>query len=63
LLNVIPPSNAFDAALAAWLAFKTGQHLVLPKLTIRLVVIASRLLQDSMLLRFLGALQRPAQRA
>jgi short-subunit dehydrogenase len=63
LLNVIPPPNAFDAALAAWLAFKTGQHVVIPKLTIRLVVIASRLLRESMLLRFLGALQPPAERA
>ena len=63
LLNVIPPPNAFDAALAAWLAFKTRQHVVIPKLTIRLVVIASRLLRESMLLRFLGALQPPAERA
>ncbi len=61
LFNVVPGPSAFDAAVTAWLAFKTGQHVVMPKWTSRLAWIASRLLQDSILLRFLGALQRPAE--
>jgi len=61
LFNVVPGPSAFDAAVAAWLAFKTGQHVVMPKWTSRLALIASRLLQDSILLRFLGALHRPSE--
>lgn len=61
LPDIIVPPNPFDAAVAAWLAFKTGQDLATPRWTGRLALIASRLLEESILLRFLAALQRPAE--
>jgi hypothetical protein len=61
LLNLMRPSSAFDAAVAAWLGFKTGERVIVPTLTSRFAVLLSRLVQDSILLRFLGALQRPAE--
>jgi uncharacterized protein len=60
LLGLTPRPDSFEAAVAAWLAFKTGQHVVMPKRTSRLAVVATRIM-GGLLLRFLGAVQRPAQ--
>jgi uncharacterized protein len=59
LFDLIPQSNAFETAAAGWLGFKTGKHMVIPKLRNQLVVTISKLLPQSLVLRLVGFLQRP----
>jgi short-subunit dehydrogenase len=59
LFNVMPPSNAIDVATAGWLGFKAGKRMVIPKLRNQFIVTISRLLPQSMILRFVSILQRP----
>jgi short-subunit dehydrogenase len=59
LFNLMPQSNAIDAAAAGWLGFKAGKRMVIPKLRNQLIVTICRLLPQSLVLRFVGDMQRP----
>jgi short-subunit dehydrogenase len=58
LFNLMPQSNAFDTATAGWLGFKAGKRMVIPKLGNQFAVTIAKLLPQSLILRFVGFLQR-----
>jgi hypothetical protein len=59
-LALLPQSSATDTAVSAWLGFKTGQRLVVPKLSNSLVATMGKWLPPRLVQRFLQASQRAA---
>jgi len=59
LFSLMPPSSAFDTAVAGWLGFKAGKPLVTPKLRNQFVVTLAKLLPRSIILRLVRSLQAP----
>ena len=59
-LALLPQSSATDTAVSAWLGFKTGQRLVVPKLSNALVATMGKWLPPRLVQRFLQASQRAA---
>ena len=51
--------NAASTAEAGWRGFKAGKPLVIPRLINRFSVGVCQLLPKSLIVRFVGALQRP----
>jgi short-subunit dehydrogenase len=58
LFNLMPPSTAIDVATTGWLGFRAGKRMVIPNVRNRLIVAISRLLPQSITLRFVSILQR-----
>lgn len=58
LTKLLPRSNARDVAEAGWRAFRTGRRQVIPGLGNRIILIAAGLIPNSLLLRWISALQQ-----
>ncbi len=59
LMKLMPRSSAASTAEAGWRGFKAGKPLVIPRLINRFSVGVCELLPKSLIVRFVGALQRP----
>jgi uncharacterized protein len=61
LTKLLPRSNAHDVAEAGWRAFRAGKRRVIPGLGNRIILAVASLIPNSVLLRWIFALQqRPA---
>jgi len=58
LFKLAPRSNAPETAESGWRGFRAGKPLVIPRLVNRIIVAASVLLPDAVLLRLISTLQR-----